>query len=642
MSDRSDSDVKREIERLSDNGAIIVAAASNQGHSYLGRDNIGDIANYEPVIAVGSLDSTNDNKSLAGHTSGVNIGRIDLYASDVNRHGGTSRSTAYAGATIANLIADGNIPSAYDVDGNGRFDGDEIKSFLNSPDMPEDNSLVSTQSALFMSLHSQGYTYDKDRNVFISSNGDEITPLALNIQDDPEGVQNKFNAFSNRQVTEDQDDLYKNISLRPLLGLYNSDTPVDGEDENAVSAINGFETGLLLEEIGFHWDENSNTWKKPIRNEDDGTVFMQEISLEEANRIGFGGMKREVRELRLRSLGFVDSADGLVLESSRRAVSAEELTDMSEQEFVSLVKESGGSGGTFAEVDPFEGDYRSYMLQESGLLLNQNGRWVPDIDTDNGGSLVNNGVNLSITDDDISKMTNDEFSTFVTENQLLADGYQYNIENKEWVGPNGNRLVAGDSVTLSDGQSHPIEASTGPHLINLINFGNNNGHSTGGSTGGNSGGGTQVFGGGGVPFSSIGTSGSGGGSSSSGNGSSAGSGNNNTTGLVPCGNDAQNDECTVCHLQVLAMNLLNWLVLIVVAVAAILFVNAGALYVFSPTNPGNISKAHKLFLSALIGLIIVLSAWLIINMVMSALYDNTTFGEWSTALCDGSSGSSGH
>jgi hypothetical protein len=93
--------------------------------------------------------------------------------------------------------------------------------------------------------------------------------------------------------------------------------------------------------------------------------------------------------------------------------------------------------------------------------------------------------------------------------------------------------------------------------------------------------------------------------------------------LVPCGNTLGN-ECRVCDLQVLAMNLINFFVMVSVFVAALLFVNAGFLYILSSTNPGNIAKAHKLFFNTLVGFIIILGAYLIISAIMTVLYGDAT------------------
>ena len=104
--------------------------------------------------------------------------------------------------------------------------------------------------------------------------------------------------------------------------------------------------------------------------------------------------------------------------------------------------------------------------------------------------------------------------------------------------------------------------------------------------------------------------------------------------LVPCGNLKGTDykECTICDLIILAANVLRFLVAASVLVAALLFLNAGVLYVLSPTNPSNIARAHSLFISTLIGLVVILAAWLIVNLIMDSLYD-TRHGQWTELIC---------
>lgn len=99
--------------------------------------------------------------------------------------------------------------------------------------------------------------------------------------------------------------------------------------------------------------------------------------------------------------------------------------------------------------------------------------------------------------------------------------------------------------------------------------------------------------------------------------------------IVPCYGD---DECTVCDVVELGQNIINFFVIFSVIVAALLFVNAGVLYVFSPANPGNISKAHRIFTNALVGLIIILTSWLVVDTVMKMLYGGG-WGPWNEILC---------
>jgi hypothetical protein len=127
--------------------------------------------------------------------------------------------------------------------------------------------------------------------------------------------------------------------------------------------------------------------------------------------------------------------------------------------------------------------------------------------------------------------------------------------------------------------------------------------------------------------------------------------------LVPCGNVitvntagtecpsgdciCYSGECSICDTQTLAFTVLNYLITLGVIIAALLFVNAGVLYVTSPGNSGNIAKAHRIFTSTLVGLIIMLAAWLLIDLIMKALFSEGEMigaqkvGPWNNFLCEG-------
>ena len=108
-----------------------------------------------------------------------------------------------------------------------------------------------------------------------------------------------------------------------------------------------------------------------------------------------------------------------------------------------------------------------------------------------------------------------------------------------------------------------------------------------------------------------------------------------TGNLVPCG-DAGEPECTFCHLTILAMNILDYLVILTALLATILFINAGIFYLFSGGNPGKIARAHKIFTSAAIGFVVVLSAYLVIAVVMTSLYNASPLqvvgGDWNDII----------
>ncbi len=113
-------------------------------------------------------------------------------------------------------------------------------------------------------------------------------------------------------------------------------------------------------------------------------------------------------------------------------------------------------------------------------------------------------------------------------------------------------------------------------------------------------------------------------------------------GLVNCGGTSNGGfrECGLCDLVTVAMNVLDFLVTTTAVLATLLFINAGILYLFSGGEPGKIARAHKIFTSTLIGFVIVLAAWLIIDLLMAWFFtgdlSKAFVGDWNTVLCPGS------
>ncbi|OGG71485.1 hypothetical protein A3A35_00980 [Candidatus Kaiserbacteria bacterium RIFCSPLOWO2_01_FULL_51_21] len=102
-------------------------------------------------------------------------------------------------------------------------------------------------------------------------------------------------------------------------------------------------------------------------------------------------------------------------------------------------------------------------------------------------------------------------------------------------------------------------------------------------------------------------------------------------GIVPCGNN--NTICHICDITKLAQNIINFAVYFVTAMAIILFMYAGFKYATAAANPSQIEEAHKMFWNVLIGMIFVLGAWLIVDTIMKALFNEGKFGPWNALQC---------
>ena len=84
---------------------------------------------------------------------------------------------------------------------------------------------------------------------------------------------------------------------------------------------------------------------------------------------------------------------------------------------------------------------------------------------------------------------------------------------------------------------------------------------------------------------------------------------------------------SVCDLAVLAQNVLNAGIYIAVFLAAFLFAWSGWRYLTSVAG-GEISKAKETFLNVMVGLVIILGGWLVIDTLMKVLTGGK-FGPWN-------------
>jgi ABC-type nickel/cobalt efflux system permease component RcnA len=96
-----------------------------------------------------------------------------------------------------------------------------------------------------------------------------------------------------------------------------------------------------------------------------------------------------------------------------------------------------------------------------------------------------------------------------------------------------------------------------------------------------------------------------------------------TNGLIPCEGTAA-DPCTFGKLADLVNNILNWFIGISISVAAITFSIAGAQMLMNPDNPGKREEAMEMFKKTVIGMLIVLGAWLIVHTIVSTLASNSS------------------
>ena len=76
---------------------------------------------------------------------------------------------------------------------------------------------------------------------------------------------------------------------------------------------------------------------------------------------------------------------------------------------------------------------------------------------------------------------------------------------------------------------------------------------------------------------------------------------------------------SICDLAQLAQNILNDGIYLSVFLSAILFAWAGFKHMSAGGDAGAITEANKVFSAVFIGLVIILSAWLVVSTLMSVI-----------------------
>jgi lysylphosphatidylglycerol synthetase-like protein (DUF2156 family) len=84
---------------------------------------------------------------------------------------------------------------------------------------------------------------------------------------------------------------------------------------------------------------------------------------------------------------------------------------------------------------------------------------------------------------------------------------------------------------------------------------------------------------------------------------------------------------SVCSIGKLAQNLLNDAIYLAVFVAALLFAYAGLQYLTNMGNPNKVADAKKIFLRVVVGLLIILTAWFVVDILISTLTGGNAGGK---------------
>lgn len=106
-------------------------------------------------------------------------------------------------------------------------------------------------------------------------------------------------------------------------------------------------------------------------------------------------------------------------------------------------------------------------------------------------------------------------------------------------------------------------------------------------------------------------------------------------GLVP---DCNGPDCNFCHVVQLGNNVIRWLFMIVFVILSVVIFIAGVKLITANGNQGALSDAKKSITNALIGILIMFSAFLIIDTLMKLAVNGGELkgiGAWNNISCGG-------
>jgi hypothetical protein len=104
-----------------------------------------------------------------------------------------------------------------------------------------------------------------------------------------------------------------------------------------------------------------------------------------------------------------------------------------------------------------------------------------------------------------------------------------------------------------------------------------------------------------------------------------------TPGLVPCGESSaaspyQASECGLCDFIALIQNIINYLIVLALPVSAALFAWAGILLFTAGDKIEKRTQAKKIFQNVVVGLLIALAGYLIIQTILNAIVNTSSGG----------------
>lgn len=103
-------------------------------------------------------------------------------------------------------------------------------------------------------------------------------------------------------------------------------------------------------------------------------------------------------------------------------------------------------------------------------------------------------------------------------------------------------------------------------------------------------------------------------------------------GLVPCGGSGE-PACQFCHVAELISTVAGWLAAVLGTLAAIMIIIMGLRLVASGGDAAAKTQARRVISNVIIGYIILLSGWLLVNQVLRIIANDSVNATWNTVQC---------
>lgn len=100
-------------------------------------------------------------------------------------------------------------------------------------------------------------------------------------------------------------------------------------------------------------------------------------------------------------------------------------------------------------------------------------------------------------------------------------------------------------------------------------------------------------------------------------------------GLVTC---QEAGTCNFCSLMVMINDIISWIVIIASLFSILVISYAGFLFIFSQGDRAALEQGKQLFFNGIIGIIIMVAGWTIVDTVMKLILDGN-FGMWNQIEC---------